>query len=373
MPRIPGITDEDIIKMYKSGMPFKEMMPIIGISDRAIRNVIYKNNIKMNRKQSSGQPRKHKVNENFFKEWTHEMAWVLGLFITDGCVQKQTHSISFTQKDERILRLIADFMGADYILTQKGHTHRTPTLIINSKKIKKDLSLMEVTSKKSLIVPFPNVPDEFLPSFIRGVIDGDGWVDKDGYVTNITTGSISFAEGIFAVFQEWELNSLITTTTVQEDKPCIYRVWVKGRKSLKKLAKIIYQDVTDECVIYKKDFMEQSNNYITNIIDDNPRIKFRTNISKNILSQLRGLAKEHNTYINYLIEKGIQCVLAQDVITFNKQNRPKDRIQFKTTYDNQVFEDLKKFAAKNNLFINDVIEYSIQFINVKDVKSEKKI
>ena len=65
MPRNPGITDEEIIRMYKGGMPFKEMIPIIGLTDRGIRNVLYKHGIQMKREQSSGQPRKHKVNEDF--------------------------------------------------------------------------------------------------------------------------------------------------------------------------------------------------------------------------------------------------------------------------------------------------------------------
>lgn len=73
MPRNPGITDEEIIKMYKSGMSFKEMKPIIGLSDRAIRDEMYKYGVKMNREKSSGWPRKHKVNEDFFKIWTHEL------------------------------------------------------------------------------------------------------------------------------------------------------------------------------------------------------------------------------------------------------------------------------------------------------------
>ena len=98
MPRYPGITDEIIIEMYKSGMSFKEMVPIIGLSDRAIRNVMYKHGIEMNREQSSGQPRRHRVNEDFFKVWSHEMAWVLGMFVTDGCVNNKIHSISFYAK-----------------------------------------------------------------------------------------------------------------------------------------------------------------------------------------------------------------------------------------------------------------------------------
>src|SRR5699024_4372895 len=127
MPRNPGITDKMIIKMYKSGMPYKEMIPIIGLSARAIQNVMYKHDIPMNRAQYSGQPRKHKVNENFFKTWSHDMAWVLGLFVTDGHMNKYMHQVNFSQKDERILKLIAKYMEADYILGPTGPTKTTAT------------------------------------------------------------------------------------------------------------------------------------------------------------------------------------------------------------------------------------------------------
>ena len=218
MPRNPGMTDEEIIKMYKSGMSFKEMKPIIGLSDRAIRDVMYKHGVKMNREQSSGQPRKHKVNEDFFKVWTHEMAWVLGMFVTDGCVNNKIHSISFTQKDERILHLIANFMEADYVLAPNASTRSTPTLLINSEEIKKDLENLGIGPNKSLTVPFPDVPEEFLPSFVRGVIDGDGWVQKKGYVMNVTSGSKRFAEGLLSVFQSWKLRSEITTEDQSEQE-----------------------------------------------------------------------------------------------------------------------------------------------------------
>lgn len=256
MPRKPGITDDEIIKMYKSGMSFKEMVPIIGISDRAIRNVMYKHGIKMNRGQFSGQPRKHKVNEDFFKVWSHEMEWVLGIFITDGHVNKDIHSISFSQKDKRLLHLIAEFMNADFILAPTGSTSTTPSLIINSKEIKEDLAKLGIKSYKSLTIPFPNIPDQYLPSFIRGVIDGDGWIQETGYVMNVTTGSIGFAKGLFNVFQSWNLRSEITTSISQVGNP-IYRVWVKGKYELPKLAKIIYRNAKDNFVQYKKDRLTQ--------------------------------------------------------------------------------------------------------------------
>lgn len=104
-------------------------------------------------------------------------------------------------------------------------------------------------------------------------------------------------------------------------------------------------------------------------ITDESRVKFRTNISKSILDHLQLLANEHDTYVNYLLESGLQNVLSQGVITFNKDSRPKDRVQYKTTYDKALLEDVKTFAKKHKLFINDVIEYSVSYIDFNNIKN----
>jgi len=103
---------------------------------------------------------------------------------------------------------------------------------------------------------------------------------------------------------------------------------------------------------------------------DESRAKFRTNISKVVLESLRAMATENGTHVNYLLENGLRKVLSEGIITFNKESRPKDRIQYKTTYDEELLESVKKFAKAHELFINDVIEYSVQFIDVETVKDE---
>ena len=74
---------------------------------------------------------------------------------------------------------------------------------------------------------------------------------------------------------------------------------------------------------------------------DTSRVKFRTNISKAILDQLSELAEQHDTCVNYLLETGLEKLLSEGVITFNKDTRPKDRVQYKTTYDKELLEDVK--------------------------------
>ncbi|WP_019413994.1 LAGLIDADG family homing endonuclease [Paenisporosarcina sp. TG20] len=389
MPRNPGMTDDTIIKMYKCDMSFKEMELLVGLSGRAIRNVMYKHEVEMNREQHSGQPRKNKVNENFFKVWTHEMAWVLGLFVTDGHMHNKLHSVYFSQKDERILRLIAKYMEAEYVLSSFGKTKTTATLIINSKEIKKDLELFGITANKSLTLPFPSIPEEYLSSFVRGVIDGDGWVGHEGYQMNVTSGSQIFAKGLLSIFRSWELKSGITEQKSQAGNP-IYRIWVSGKAELLRLSEIIYKWAgTEDFIVHKRVYMTQhsGNPYLDKDCRENPmwklvdgkivhtpissRISIRTNISHSLLETLRTLALENNTYVNYLIETGLDSMINKE-ISFHRIIKPKDRIQYKTTIDKQLLDDLKILAKNHHLFLNDLIEYSVLFINLKNVKRKRK-
>lgn len=101
---------------------------------------------------------------------------------------------------------------------------------------------------------------------------------------------------------------------------------------------------------------------------DISRVKFRTNISRRIIKKLKITASENNTHINYLLETGLKEVLTLGAITFDKKSRPKDRIQYKTTYDRELLENIREFSLNNNLFINDVIEYSVEYIDVENSK-----
>lgn len=101
---------------------------------------------------------------------------------------------------------------------------------------------------------------------------------------------------------------------------------------------------------------------------DTTRVKFRTNISKALLEHLQQLALEHETHVNYILETGMKRMLQVNKIEFDKTERPKDRIQYKTTYDQQLLQEIRRFAKEKNLFINDIIEYSSKYIDLTDVK-----
>lgn len=101
---------------------------------------------------------------------------------------------------------------------------------------------------------------------------------------------------------------------------------------------------------------------------DESRVRYKTRISAAIVEQLKQLAVEHNTHISYLLENGYSNLLAAGVMTFDKKNRPKDRIEFRTTCDKELLQCLKDFAKAKDFNLNDCIEASIAYINVHDVK-----
>lgn len=101
---------------------------------------------------------------------------------------------------------------------------------------------------------------------------------------------------------------------------------------------------------------------------DETRVRYKTRMSAAIIEQLKELAAKHNTHIGYLLENGYSNLLQTGTISFNKKNRPKDRIEFRTTCDNELLQSMKDFAKQHELNLNDAIEASVAYIHVEDVK-----
>ena len=103
---------------------------------------------------------------------------------------------------------------------------------------------------------------------------------------------------------------------------------------------------------------------------DPTRVKFRTNISKAILDDLRLMADQNHTHVNYLIEVGLETMLADGVLAYSKDLRPTDRVQYKTTYDKDLLAATREFAAQNGVFVNNLIEHSASLIDPSKCKDK---
>lgn len=102
---------------------------------------------------------------------------------------------------------------------------------------------------------------------------------------------------------------------------------------------------------------------------DETRAEYKTRISKELLIELKQLAAEHNTHVGYMLENGFDNLLKENYINFDKKKRPKDRVEFRTTCNKETLQSLRIFAKENKLNLNDIIESSIAYIDINQVKS----
>ena len=101
---------------------------------------------------------------------------------------------------------------------------------------------------------------------------------------------------------------------------------------------------------------------------DTTRVRYKTRISAALIEQLQTMAHTYDTHIGYLLETGYDALLQHGHVHFDKQTRPKDRIEFRTTCDAELLQALKTFAKQSPYNLNDVIEASIRYIDTARVK-----
>jgi hypothetical protein len=114
----------------------------------------------------------------FFKRWTSEMAYVLGYWFADGNMYFQPgaggYFISIGSKDVEHLATMRDVIGAGSLARITGSD--VFKLVICRKEMYADLLRLGGSERKSLTLTWPAIPEAFLADFVRGYIDGDGWL-----------------------------------------------------------------------------------------------------------------------------------------------------------------------------------------------------
>jgi hypothetical protein len=160
---------------------------------------------------------KVKLNEKFFSSWTPEMAYVLGVIYTDGCLSyrkqltktttRRLPSLSIAQKEPEFLKKILVLMDCNakiHFRERKKYGNTVAGAIysfnIDCTPIYTDLLKLGLSPNKSLNVKFPEMPPEYVRHFIRGCWDGDGTVYIERRTNKIcasyVSGSLQFIQGI---------------------------------------------------------------------------------------------------------------------------------------------------------------------------------
>lgn len=156
-------------------------------------------------KIQSENSRKYNINKDYFKVWTSNMAYILGLWYADGCIYGgKMFDITLHKKDKYLIKQIAnqlDYQGPlyDYVDRQASRIN------FCCKEIYNDIINLGGTENKSLTIEFPKIPKEYHRDFIRGYFDGDGCVmnlKNNRLNSAFTCGSKNFLESLLSILQE---------------------------------------------------------------------------------------------------------------------------------------------------------------------------
>lgn len=175
------------------------------------------------------------LNELFFQKWSPGMAWILGLLYTDGTLYRNNISLNLIDYEvlEKVKKLLG-FTGDIKRIRQSGNIERyIYSLRFSHKAVAADLRSLGLIERKSLVLVFPKIPENYTRHFIRGCWDGDGCFtgivneqrEVNGQINSYLFGDIaaSYVSGSY-VFMEGIVSNLY--------KSGIYRTELRRPKGM---------------------------------------------------------------------------------------------------------------------------------------------
>lgn len=164
---------------------------------------------------------KYVKNDSFFELIDSELkAYLLGWVAGDGCLKKDGLYLSVHKKDVEICELFLKHLSPESKIKYRNYDN-TANIIVNSVQIVKDLCrhLKVDIGKKSDKIVLPDLSNELLWPFLRGVFDSDGSIhridSKAGRAEcNYCSTSQMIREQIKKLCQEYGINCHISKFNV---------------------------------------------------------------------------------------------------------------------------------------------------------------
>lgn len=230
-----------------------------GYSAKIVKRLLQENNIYI-RSQSEARQKYH-IKENYFKNETRNMAYILGLLASDGCVasNKNIIYIELQRSDKELLEKVNEELGnerpvKDYC-TSDGYENSK--IYFYSKEAKQQLSEYNIIPNKTYSPNFgfpKKLNKQFWIDYIRGFFDGGGCIKDSNYtptweINSVNLDVIQTMQTFFKQEHQIELN--IQTFTKNRNIP-MYRLYCYGQEKCHKIFDLLYNN-TDLFLNRKKE------------------------------------------------------------------------------------------------------------------------
>jgi hypothetical protein len=176
---------QDMVTSYKQGESAQSIAGRYGTSYQVIQPVLVKQGVTLRSKREANK--RLTCNERYFQEIdTEEKAYWLGFLTADGCVAKGKKTgdsmritIHLTKQDYGHLVKLKQALQATQMVST---SERSCSLTIFSTEMAADLARHGILPNKTFSTKPVQVIPELERHYWRGVVDGDGYISKDGNV-----------------------------------------------------------------------------------------------------------------------------------------------------------------------------------------------
>jgi len=111
--------------------------------------------------------------------WSDEMAYIVGLTATDGCLITGRRVINFKSEDRQLVETYLGVLGRNNRI-RKEKTHKPDGVVYTTQfgdsQLYEWFRSVGLTPRKSLTLGAIRAPDRFIVPLARGLMDGDGGI-----------------------------------------------------------------------------------------------------------------------------------------------------------------------------------------------------
>ena len=191
-------------------------------------------------------------------KWNSDLAYIVGLITTDGCLSKDGRHIDFTSKDlDQVQNFIRILKLKNKIgLKSSGCSDKKYYRVqFGNVKFYRFLREIGLSPNKSKILGILKIPEEYFADFLRGNLDGDGYTTSfwDKLFPNSFRFYIAFVSGSIN-YLEWMKSEIERIYGIKgKIQPRVRAFQLKySKKAAITLVKDLYKREDSQCLQRKR-------------------------------------------------------------------------------------------------------------------------
>lgn len=240
--------DESVIEnLYNEGFSVKKIANMYGYKSK--KSIIDKLEKRSVSRRHCGEVAK---NSRKYKDFRFDIlddfnkAYFLGLLITDGYVNEDRNYIQLDLTDKDVIEYLSEYINCDYIsIKPKNNVQKTKYRItLYGEEFVNQARRYGLNNDKTYSYSGFNVlPSEmkFIPDLIRGIIDGDGWIRKDGEEFFICSASMDFIKWVKVIMTDIGFINL-NISYLRNEFNGIFIIRTASKKNISLLKTKIYKE-----------------------------------------------------------------------------------------------------------------------------------